>query len=86
MANDLTGKKVAFLGAGKRELCRADTRDEISAADLPRILHRLEHVVHGAEPAADAFGPRDLAREDPQLGADDLARLQELLGEQLTLW
>jgi hypothetical protein len=24
--------------------------------------------------------------EDPQLVADDLARLQELLGEQLTLW
>ena len=29
---------------------------------------------------------RDLAREDPQLVADDLARLQELLGEQLKLW
>jgi hypothetical protein len=29
---------------------------------------------------------RDLAREDPQLVADDLTRLQELLGEQLTLW
>lgn len=42
---------------------------------------------------ADPRGPRrrarelrDLAREDPQLVADDLARLQELLGEQLTLW
>ncbi len=29
---------------------------------------------------------RDLAREDPQLVADDLARLVELLGEQVTLW
>lgn len=44
-------------------------------------------------PLADPRGPRrrarelrDLAREDPQLVADDLARLQELLGEQLTLW
>jgi hypothetical protein len=42
---------------------------------------------------ADPRGPRrrsrelrDLAREDPRLVADDLARLQELLGEQLTLW
>ena len=44
-------------------------------------------------PLADPRGPRgrarelrDLAREDPQLVADDLARLQELLGEQLKLW
>jgi hypothetical protein len=44
-------------------------------------------------PMADPRGPRrrsrelrDLAREDPRLVADDLARLQELLGEQLTLW
>jgi hypothetical protein len=44
-------------------------------------------------PLADPRGPRrcarelrDLAREDPQLVADDLARLRELLGEQLKLW
>ncbi|MDN5898469.1 MAG: hypothetical protein L0H74_00190 [Brachybacterium sp.] len=44
-------------------------------------------------PLADPRGPRrrarelrDLAREDPDLVAADLARLQELLGEQLTLW
>jgi hypothetical protein len=44
-------------------------------------------------PLVDPRGPRrrarelrDLAREDPQLVADDLARPQELLGEQLTPW
>lgn len=44
-------------------------------------------------PLADPRGPRrrarelrDLAKEDPQLVTDDLARLQQLLGEQLTLW
>lgn len=44
-------------------------------------------------PLADPRGPRrrarelrDLERQDPQLVADDLARLQELLDEQLTLW
>jgi len=44
-------------------------------------------------PLADPRGPRrrarelrDLAREDPELVAADLARLRELLGEQLTLW
>lgn len=44
-------------------------------------------------PLADPRGPRrrarelrDMARTDPQLVADELARLRQLLGEQLTLW
>lgn len=44
-------------------------------------------------PLADPRGPRrrarelrDLARADPRLVADDLERLRQLLGEQLTLW
>lgn len=44
-------------------------------------------------PLADPRGPRrrarelrDMARLDPELVAADLARLRQLLGEQLTLW
>lgn len=44
-------------------------------------------------PLADPRGPRrrarelrDLARTDPELVTADLARLRQLLGEQLTLW
>lgn len=44
-------------------------------------------------PLADPRGPRrrarelrDMARTDPQLVADELTRLRQLLGEQLTLW
>jgi hypothetical protein len=44
-------------------------------------------------PLADPRGPRrrarelrDLARADPDLVAADLARLRQLLGDQLTLW
>jgi hypothetical protein len=60
------------------------------------VRNRREWAVQRRLPysaLADPRGPRrrarelrDLAREDPQLVADDLARLQELLGEQLTLW
>ena len=75
-------------------LCQRISRDHVvesSAAQNRRewsVQRRLPY-----SPLADPRGPRrrarelrDLAREDPQLVADDLARLQELLGEQLTLW
>ena len=75
-------------------LCQRISPDHVvvsSAAQNRRewsVQRRLPY-----SPLADPRGPRrrarelrDLAREDPQLVADDLARLQELLGEQLTLW
>jgi hypothetical protein len=75
-------------------LCQRIAPDHVmvsSAAQNRRewsVQRRLPH-----SPLADPRGPRrrarelrDLAREDPQLVADDLARFQELLGEQLTLW
>jgi len=43
---------------GERELRRAAVRDEVAAADAPRLLHRLEHLLEalaslrGLEPPA----------------------------------
>jgi hypothetical protein len=75
-------------------LCQRIAPDHVVASSAAQNRH--EWAVQRRlpfSPLADPRGPRrrarelrDLAREDPQLVADDLARLQELLGEQLTLW
>lgn len=62
-----------------------------SARENRREWAARRHLVDS--PLADPRGPRrrarelrDLARQDPELVADDLARLRQLLGDQLTLW
>ena len=61
-------------GAGHRELCRAETGDEIAAANPAMFFHRLQHGVDRAEAPRQVVASRRLA-------CQDAVPVQQLLGD-----
>jgi hypothetical protein len=45
-------------------LRRAEPCHEIAAADAPRIVHCLEHLIDGREPTGDRFRRNGFASDD----------------------
>ena len=52
----------------QRELRRAESRDEIAAAQPARFLHRFQNRIHDAESARDGFGSDGFACEHAVAG------------------